>query len=503
MYLALIRKTLFGLFLLTLSNTVLAQEGEWVRLLSKTEFLQNFTSLSRAELVVNYARHFPSVNYSAEKIQLSDPVAHLQKKGNQVFLPEGAFYSQRIFGKQFLLWDRTALAIMSLQAFMKNDSRWISEAQRQLKFPPSIHFDETVGKNLQSEVNSRIQELGKSTGSNGFSGGLELVLTYLAIHDATKVHPKQPNNPFLENAQSEGISNATEHDRVLADILEKAADRFPELANLEPSQRAALNESVKSLFNLGHFIQAEGTVGSYQSSLEAITRAKSPGTWALYLAHIIPDMAGVAPLPGMNGSLIFSKPKAVRYQYALQSLATMSVHSNATKATLHYLDLLIQKEYPSLSSLSRERQLLLVQLAEQYEAYTPEKLSNLRRAVAQMEKSARDTLIRERVIQQGLLNPKQKPQGPEILLQQSPKVLKGKGRTLIQSLELIANVYDRSRDALSSGEVKADAKSNTLLLELDGLIESQHGEFWELPEVKEGQGKLLVGPEETAGPCIN
>ena len=85
---------------------------------------------------------------------------------------------------------------------------------------------------------------------------------------------------------------------------------------------------------------------------------------------------------------------------------------------------------------------------------------------------------------------------------QAPKVLKGKNRTLVQSLELLANVFDTVRDGINKGTVKIDAESKTVLLELDGLIESKYGEFWDIGEIKNGQGKLLVGIEETSAACL-
>jgi hypothetical protein len=84
-----------------LSNLFISQLGfaqQRVRIYSREEFVRNFQQLSDIEVVVNFAEHFSSVNYSAG---LSAPVRLseiLKVTDGFVEIPEQGSFSTRLFG---------------------------------------------------------------------------------------------------------------------------------------------------------------------------------------------------------------------------------------------------------------------------------------------------------------------------------------------------------------------------------------------------------------------
>ncbi len=368
---------------------------------------------------------------------------------------------------------------------MNADAEWLGAPQK-----PEVKITKQSAEYIRQQMLEYFREIAGENAPQNSTKPLETVLTYLAIHDALKTHPKQQQNPFFDFMIGKGIIKNREHDAALAELLqnpELARKVFPELMLLGPEFEQMLRSTANANANLGHFVLLEGTPDAYQTSLKFLLERVGRRGTALYLAHVLPDMQGVVPVG--KGTVIVNEPKTVNFTLALESLMLFGEGKTGAEVVDHYVKKLIEVRYSNLvKGFGAPERILLVQMAEHYEAYTPERQAELLEAFKAMDPEAKNILIREKVLVPGLLDPsKGNVSGrAEILIQQAPKLISGQNATLKERLEMLASVFEQVAD-------KSNGLKGTVLVEIDQLVGKPKSEFFNFSEIKNNHAILLTG----------
>ncbi len=189
--------------------------------------------------------------------------------------------SMKLFSKQHIEYDRTAVGILALKWVLSNDYDQFVKCQPEQRRLKRESFDA-----LRTATFKLVEK-----------GLLATLVTSLAINDLGKVIS------FVTSVENLVGAKEVDHDNVLLTALQKFPELVPSFGKLKVTDQEMIIKGMSAQFNLGQFVQAE----NLPANLKGL-RNLNPDELHFHTLHILFDVAGAQGHVKSQGSLVLSEP---------------------------------------------------------------------------------------------------------------------------------------------------------------------------------------------------
>ena len=223
--------------------------------------------------------------------------------------------SKKLFGKQHIEFDRTAVGILAVKWVLANDYDQFVYGQ-----PDSVKLKKESFDALRKVTQTLVERK-----------QLHALITSLAFNDLGKVIA------FCEEIERRNGKAEIDHDNILLEALYKYPDMVPSFQKLRISDQEMIIKGMSAQFNLGQFVQAE----NLPANLKGL-RNLSGQELDFHNLHTLYDVAGARGHVSSKGSLVLTEPAFQSFSMAFKAMS--AVPSTSDDQTLidaynHYISL--------------------------------------------------------------------------------------------------------------------------------------------------------------------
>lgn len=202
--------------------------------------------------------------------------------------------SKKLFGKQHIEFDRTAVGILAVKWVLTNNyAQFVTGQPESLKLKKES-FDALRRSTLLLVERKQLNAL----------------ITSLALNDLGKVIA------FCKEVEQRKKSEDIDHDNVLLTALHKYPDLVPSFKKLSTVDQEMILKGMGAQFNLGQFVQAE----NLPANLKGLCNL-SQNELDFHNLHTLFDVSGALGHVSSQGSLVLTEPTYQSFAMAFKALS--------------------------------------------------------------------------------------------------------------------------------------------------------------------------------------
>ncbi len=209
--------------------------------------------------------------------------------------------SKKLFGKQHIEFDRTAVGILAVKWVLANDYNQFVTGQ-----PEAIKLKQESFNALREATIQLVQKK-----------KLSALVTSLAFNDLGKVLS------FVQSVEDRIQNQEVDHDNILLIALHKYPALVPSFCQLSNDDQQLILKGIMAQFNLGQFIQAE----SLPANLKGLQKL-SADELEFNNLHTLYDIAGARGHVESRGACVLAEPTYQSFTMAFNALESIPSAAN-------------------------------------------------------------------------------------------------------------------------------------------------------------------------------
>lgn len=272
--------------------------------------LDQINYLSDYEFLASITSSYPEMK------RLTEPV---RGSPESQMVPNDHSSSKKLFGKQHIEFDRTAVGILAVKWVLAGNYDQFTTGQ-----PESLRLKRESFEKLRNATLRLVERK-----------ELSALVTSLAFNDLGKVIG------FVESVEQRIGSQEVDHDNILLTALRRYSDLVPSFAKLRDGDQKMILKGMGAKFNLGQFVQAENLPANLKG-LQGLSKDELD----FNNMHTLFDVAGARGHVISNGAVVLNEPT---FQYFFMAFYAMDSIESDDKSLIKAYDHYLKKRVSKLS----------------------------------------------------------------------------------------------------------------------------------------------------------